>query len=415
MRYLKRAKKFLKFVFFLISNSLSYHIHRKPIKTTDLLLVCHDDDRGQIVNGKPFAQIADNISIVAQSSGYSTATIAKPFSKLVGEDAYGNPISINAEILFSSMLSYLLFWLDREKTVEKLLTKIWTRKLKKLRPKIVIGIQPAEDLCQACKSLNIQIYDAQHGIISKDHPWYGDRIKNLEDKFLPTGFLVWDKQSALGLKEAEKKNLEIFIIGHPGFLIEDQKTIETSCEKDKSINTRNNIKILISLQWGLEDTLCLPEEKGLICSGLISTIKNSDQSITWHMRMHPVQIRQSYHKIHADLLDMFPEAPNIIIDEATNAPLPDVLSNMDLHITHNSTVVVEAGWMGIPSAILCREVRSGIYADYYSLERESGIAECIDPDEASISAWIDRTLKKEKQSKSIPANKIKEFLAEKIK
>lgn len=383
----------------------------RSVEKVDLVLICHDNDRGSTVDGRPYAQITDSVAFFAESLGYSTLTVAKPYSVLIGNRAHGCPVSINLKSLCLTLLSYSFLGFHRRRVVLMLKTRMWVKLLEKADPKLVICVQPSEDLCAACKSLDIKIYDAQHGVINEQHPWYGSRIKMLEERLLPSGFLVWDEASAHSLSAAEEKGLEVSVIGHPGFLRYGYGKNSRSNVARDSVEEQRPVHILITLQWGLDEIFSEPEEKGLMGSGLIRTIKNSDEKTKWHIRMHPVQLRQSYEKTRSALLSMFWNSKNIDVDDATLNPLPMVLSLMDLHITYHSTVVVEAGWMGIPSAILCPYVESGRYASYYQAERDSGIAECVECSEMEIRAWIDAKTHERKNSNAMSEDRITDFLS----
>jgi len=387
----------------------------RPAEKADLLLTCHDFDRGSTVDGKPYAQITDSVAFFAELLGYKTITIAKPYSILTGNRAHGCPVSINFQSLCLTLLSYLLFGAYRRRLVLTLKTRMWTRLIQKVAPKLVVGVQPSEDLCAACKSLGIKVYDAQHGVINRQHPWYSSRINLLEERLLPSGFLVWDEASAHGLSAAKEKGFDVLVIGHPEFLRygyekNNQSNIGRFMPKKQS-----HVNILITLQWGLDGIFFKPDEKGLMGLELIQVIKNSSEKIKWHIRMHPVQMRKNYAKIRSDLLSMFGDSEKIDINDATLNPLPMVLSSIDLHITYNSTVVVEAGWMGIPSAILCPHVDSGKYSSYYKSERESGIAECVEYSETKIRAWIDAKAHKLGCQNSVSADRIADFLSSELR
>ncbi|MGX5659521.1 hypothetical protein ACWKWV_07335 [Castellaniella ginsengisoli] len=383
----------------------------RSFEKVDLLLTCHDVDRGSIVDGKPYAQITDSFAFFAEMLGYSTLTIAKPYSMLVGHRAHGCPVSINGKSLLMTLLSYSLLGIQRRQLVLTLKTRMWINLLRKTRPKLVVGVQPSEDLCAACKILGIKVYDAQHGVINSQHPWYTTRIKMLEKRLLPNGFLVWDETSKHGLSAAKEKGLDVLVIGHPEF-IRYRHEKKSRFDATRIITEgQRPVHVLITLQWGLGDIFSAPEEKGLMGNELIRAIKNSDEKIKWHIRMHPVQMRKNYKKIYSDLLLMFGDSKKIDIDDATLNPLPIVLSSMDLHITYHSTVVIEAGWMGIPSAILCPYVESGNYSSYYQSERKSGIAECVKYSEIEICEWIDIKANERKNLNFIPMDGVADFLS----
>lgn len=398
----------LRKVLYSITVSCVYYWRIEPLKQADILLVCHDNSRGDSVDGKPYAHIVDNVAFFAHRLGYSTLTVAKPYSHLIGPRAYGHPRSINLQSLFLVLLSYITLGFRREDLIISMKIRMWSKLLSKIRPKVVIGTQPTKELCAACNLSGIAVYDVQHGVINEQHPWYGSRLKSLNLKFLPKGFLVWDDSSVRALSYAEKRGLQIIPIGHPAFL--RYGSCQTTKQPENSTSAGDHLThILITLQWGLADVLSDPEERGLLCLGLIEAIKNAPENIRWHIRMHPVQVRQDYSRTCSDLRSMLVGVTGVDINHATQISLPKLLSQIDLHITYHSTVVVEAGWLGVPSAILCPFVRSGKYSSYYKKERDSGIAECIACDKEDILSWIDKK-RGGKKKKYILTNSLNDFL-----
>jgi hypothetical protein len=84
-------------------------------------------------------------------------------------------------------------------------------------------------------------------------------------------------------------------------------------------------------------------------------------------------------------------------------PLPLVLSRADLHITDCSSVVIEAGWFGIKSALLNSHMHVGQrYEHVYAHERRVGLADALTHDAKGIQAWIADSLAAPKQPRPAP-------------
>jgi hypothetical protein len=77
---------------------------------------------------------------------------------------------------------------------------------------------------------------------------------------------------------------------------------------------------------------------------------------------------------------------NAIVSE--NEPLPFVLSSVDLHITYNSSVVIEAEYFGVPSALLDPQINGGLWAGYFSSQIGKGAARLLPCQASAIQDWI---------------------------
>ena len=83
------------------------------IPSVDVLLICHDADRGFEFNGKKYSQILDSINERLVAEGLSTITIASPFSQFFGDFAFGNVWAINgmmARAYLIRKISRLVRW-----------------------------------------------------------------------------------------------------------------------------------------------------------------------------------------------------------------------------------------------------------------------------------------------------------------
>ncbi len=112
--------------------------------------------------------------------------------------------------------------------------------------------------------------------------------------------------------------------------------------------------------------------------------------------MHPVQLHGPENvEVRNQLINLFGDHENIDWDNVSRLPLPVVMKKIRLHITDMSTVVKEAAWFSIPSAILNPLLKKGQQLQSLFIEeREFGIATLIDQSETDIHEWIKFFLEK---------------------
>jgi hypothetical protein len=141
---------------------------------------------------------------------------------------------------------------------------------------------------------------------------------------------------------------------------------------------------------------------------LEKTILATADSYNWLLRLHPVQLQDGgKEKIDSYLRSKFGNLGSVEWHRCSELPLPLVLEQIAMHITDSSTVVVEAGWMGIYSGLLNNDISpSGIYSNYYAHELSLGLATVLPQDDSAIKHWIKETLSKGKGKSSLKnANK----------
>jgi len=275
---------------------------------------------------------------------------------------------------------------------------LWERIFEKARPSYVISSQPDPGLCWAGKSKGIPIYDLQHGVIAEHH-WYSEKYRsNTSPKDLPDGFLCWDKASAAALRKwAPQKGIDVRNIGNSWFsrfLVKDPNDLLVQ-EATRTGRIFDNDKpvILVSLQQSLGFTY-----KGVTVDALEKVILETAGNYNWLLRLHPIQLRGLENEmVQKYLTRTFGHLESVEWRLCSESALPIVLEQANLHITDYSTVVVEAGWMGLYSALLSSHIcPGGKYENLYIHERTSGLATVLIQDSNVIKRWIVETLAKGK-------------------
>jgi hypothetical protein len=269
---------------------------------------------------------------------------------------------------------------------------------------------------------NIPVYDIQHGVMSKSHKWYGGVLPTLPERDLPNGFLCWDDHSAKDLKIwAEPKGVSVKAIGHPWFHrfiypVGDDTLLNESLH-NVVVGSPNKPTILVSLQWGLHLHYYKNDDFNRVMSkSLEEVIKSTSSKYNWLLRLHPAQlVGDEGEYCERYLSKQFGGLTGVEWRRPSSLPLPPLLSQVDAHVTDMSSVVIEAAWFGIPSALLNPNFHSGgILEHIFAHERSVGIARVVPQDARAIETWLESVLQgaKPKSVFKMPRDEIALFIDE---
>jgi hypothetical protein len=215
--------------------------------------------------------------------------------------------------------------------------------LKLMNPELVIGLcyynPKVMALFAAAKKSGIPSIEIQHGPQSALHPAYGIWA-NYPDpgyEMLPDIFWTWDEKSKRELESgiARYNSHKIVNLGNPW-----QKFWEDESRQHLANYHFDNNIILVSLQPLGE----------IMDEFLIDAIKETHEIYDWWVRVHPRQLNKI-----KEIKDFFREKgilEYIIINSATNYPLPLILENTKLHLTKTSGTTLEAMAFGVKTIIL---------------------------------------------------------------
>ena len=248
-------------------------------------------------------------------------------------------------------------------------------------------------LNKTANKLNIDVYYVQHGVINRNHHIWTQSITD-DLKF---SFLLWDKQSE-ELFESNK-NIKTYVIGNLWF------SYLLSNENDKFINNlnskynlkfdNNKPKVLVTLTYNNPDFNFLTEE-------LEKLITMTVGDYQWLIRLHPVtynnQSELEKFKNYLNEKFNFDTLNKICWFEASSYPLPLILRNIDFHITIESSVILDAELMNIPSLLLNTKVLQFSPegksfppyggTDYFKSQLNNGILKVLSIDYGSITDWL---------------------------
>ena len=277
-------------------------------------------------------------------------------------------ISLGMEAISLKSLNYTasIYWL---------MSKFYQAVLKKFSPKAAFVVSYYERwnmaFIHACRELGIPVTDIQHGAINSYHACYGGWSNMPSNGFntLPDYFFCWDQKSADCINDwATKAKDRHFPIIH-GNRFMKKVVSQPNHFKEIFSSTQNTKKpafnVLLTIQTDYEVTPFIN-----------SMLRQAPQSYFWWIRLHPMFNNQQKDKIKL-LLSGIPNLQHET-DFATECSLYEILPLMDSHITLNSSVVVEASQMGIPS-IVCEDTGHAYYEEFF----KSGDAYvALTPDEA---------------------------------
>lgn len=369
-----------------------------------VLTVAHDNDRSLIYKGKYYSPLINTMEDDLAKLDIYCISVARIISTIKGELSYGRVFSPEgrfARALVKKRLKGIFF--RGKYPFSESEERIWANILDKTGAKIVFGIQPSRELCMACHKRGIWVADVQHGVIADTHPWYGQAFRSSDPvEYLPNAFLCWDHGSYEVIdKWARDKNVKTYVIGNrwlARFLKRenDDHLVRDLCEAYERDNPGDPRKktILVSLSWGNTNI-----DNRFITDGLEKTIKNTSDRFRWILRLHPNQVKGFASDEGLRFIEYFNAhlCGHAIWEAPTRAPLPVVLQGVDLHISWNSSVSIEASQIGIKTALLDPMLRgTNQRADYYEYYRKMGLIDLISETEDRISNWIEKNLDSKK-------------------
>lgn len=275
--------------------------------------------------------------------------------------------------------------------------------LKYFQPKAFILIDYNSHINVLLNNLKIPCYYIQHGVICEDHLIFGRNVlKSKSKEELFDGFLAWDEYSALNFEGITNK----YTIGHLWVKRFIEKKSDEVIFKLRSLNNSFPIKqktekskiILVTLTWGNSDYKFIP-------INLINAIKESSNDYIWLVKLHPIVLKN--HKYYNEFINFlksnYCDEKVLMYDIKLIGftPLPLLLEISDLHITIESSCIIEAAQFGVKSLILSEKVfklsPEGLSKppyggpSYFKYELEMGYAECAKPD-LDILHWVESNI-----------------------
>jgi hypothetical protein len=189
----------------------------------------------------------------------------------------------------------------------------------------------------ACKEQGIPCFDYQHGVQGRFHYAYCDwrRIPLNGYELLPDGFLVWDDQSAENILRWAPRGMRVGKIGNLWHARSESMRDEFATAIAK-----------LKRQAGGRAIALFTLQEHVPAKWVLEAIKGSAE-VFWLARLHP-----GHREIRSPFMRGLSGAENVDIELASTLPLPALLEITSVHVTGNSSVVLEAGMLGVRSIVL---------------------------------------------------------------
>tara|TARA_B100000787_G_scaffold170303_1_gene165990 strand:- start:4907 stop:6232 length:1326 start_codon:yes stop_codon:yes gene_type:complete len=332
---------------------------RRLPEDVDYLFICHDVHRHSQLDGKLYAPLIDPIFQELSQFG-RCLTLAAPFSRLRGDNCFGDVRVSNFNVLLALLKRVLVRKSPKLLRIEgDPLVNAYLGLLSQLRPNVIIGIQPSIELCCAARKLDITVYDMQHGVISDVNYYSIVKRQQFDQVGWPDAVLCWDKVSADRVKKISSGHVKSRIIGNPAYHSKYGLRMKSHHRSGKTLNQEYKENILITLTYQDFDSrisyLRNFSDKFFVGIGipkqLVDLINNSPQ-IFWRIRLHPVQTKFNQQEVHEFLDRTFVRSENIDWINFSAVPLSAALFECSGHITVDSAASVDAAQNGVPTLLV---------------------------------------------------------------
>lgn len=340
----------------------------------NILLICHDIDRGDTKNNLPYSKLIDSLHEEFENKGFQCYQVARPGSVFVKEKAWVRPNAFEEYFRAGDLIKLIekkihrlvrytfgVKWKPKFFFVIRRYFEKWLYIFKKINPKAIFVIDASSEMCTAARELDIPLIEVLHGIGYVRLPWdWNSRTVNE----LPTHVLCLDSISYKNLSELSAKGIVLKEIPHPWY-----KRF-SSGNKDHGLDPTWTSKpyfipegmkmILISLTWGYDgDHGEYPEFANIIPSGLfpeelVEVIDQTCNEVFYCIRRHPLQLMQDQYSRQIHFLDEFVgRRKNCEFIKSSKATLISLLGHANGHITMISMTSFDAALMGVKTLFLC--------------------------------------------------------------
>lgn len=238
----------------------------------------------------------------------------------------------------------------------RILSGIFQRRLAIVKPRLacIVSYYSLEGMSfvRACKNLGIPVVDLQHGVQGPLHPayagWRVDGIRETTLTLVPDYFWVWSPSEAGVISQWVGNTVHRpYVGGNPWANLwkgcaHPLPAIVRLKDKGKAIAKQASGKpiVLVTLQYGLDYAEQLMPLKTLI--------ELAAKEYVFWVRLHPLMMNRREEIRH------FLDSQSVALDKVSDLPLPALLPYCNVHVTHSSSTVIEAGDYGILSLITSR-------------------------------------------------------------
>lgn len=375
------------------------------IKQSEVMLFCHDFTRNYNYKGLQYSSLIDSLNELFLKKGMKPLTIARPYSVIPPDNCFGEVFTVNggfarvrlADLIFNKLLGVFSSKSQKKDYFQKLL---WERIIKKISPKMIIGVEPFKEICVAARTMGIPVFDVQHGIIACTPSAHFYRLVHRDPTQAgwPDFIIARDPNTHewLGLNRSE--HVKSLCMGHPWLsrfsaknIIEDQLVVKAL----NSIRKENEKPVILYSLQHLRDENGYPHSYAHL-PGILERYMTSveGEKYNWWIRLHPILLSEpNYSIVTSSLSEKFGSYLNIQWECPTIAPLPCVLRYTNLHFTRDSSLTSEAAFFGVKTGILDKSDNWRFIEEAFRQEINSGMATILNVDDLSkLVSFIDMSL-----------------------
>lgn len=225
------------------------------------------------------------------------------------------------------------------------------RLLQRARPRLafVVGYYSVEAMAfvLACRELGIVTTDIQHGVQGELHPAYSgwpaapDGLHAL----LPDAFWVWSAWEQEAIQQWCKATRHAALVGGNPWMrlwngTEPWPGVEGDVSRARKLKAQAGLRptVLVTLQYGFSAAEQLEP--------LARLLREAGESVQFWVRLHPLMLER-----REEVRALLQAAGSCDLDEPSDLALQALLPLADVHMTHSSSVVIEAAQFGVRSVI----------------------------------------------------------------
>lgn len=225
--------------------------------------------------------------------------------------------------------------------------------LRRARPRLVLincyYSPEGAALVSACRRLGILCADVQHGVQGAQHIAYGrwSHVPPGGWELLPDRFWCWSDAEVEAIEawasRAAGRPHAAIAGGNPWLAMwQDGRwpLVEQSDRAMRELAPPGTRAAVVTLQWGMADEVFLRP--------VLALAAQAGAGWSWILRLHPV-MRADAPRIEALVQSL--GLRGVSVDDSTRFALPGLLRRADVHLTHNSSAVLEAAAMGVASVV----------------------------------------------------------------
>lgn len=367
-----------------------------------ILYSCSDANRGMSASDGCFSPLLSPIQEYYARLSYQAVNLSYPLTYVDSSAVRGRAIIINRP--------YIAIWLME--AVERTLlgkqaavkkknhrrARLFRKLLTRLKPRLIFATQATPEFCTAAHDLGIAVIEPMHGMnLSPADKILQATICGIDTYALPDAYLAFDDRTRDTLLELlGERKIAVYRMPHPWHIeCQNPESVLSGARNSPVLtNTGNRMKILVSLQWGYageRDTLSNIIPNGVLHPSIEQAIADNPE-ILWLLRLHPVQLRAQGYEFHRQFVQALSEKyANVEWEDATDLPLPAILSHVQGHITMSSGTCGEAAIFAVPSLLMCPTLKEGgAHGGWFSELIDEGMAELGELDVADVNDWLGR-------------------------